>query len=132
MKIIENGTSNWMREASLMAQLDDRHILQLREVKSSSTAAYMVSQKCFPTRKQASRIVWCFRIFILAHHINLVDCHVTALLNKQNHDYSLTLRQIMDMAHGGELFERLQDGPLDETSAALMAKKMLLPSWLVH
>ena len=38
----------------------------------------------------------------------------------------------MDMAHGGELFERLQDGPLDETSAALMAKKMLLAVADVH
>ena len=61
-----------------------------------------------------------------------LDCHVTALLNKQNHDYSLTLRQIMDMAHGGELFERLQDGPLDETSAVLVAKKILLAVAHVH
>ena len=51
VKIIEHGTSNWMCEASLMAQLDDRHILQLREVKSDSRAAYMVSETCSPSRK---------------------------------------------------------------------------------
>ena len=68
-------------------------------------------------------------------HLVCTDCHITALsrrLNEQNHDYSLTLRQIMDMAYGGELFKRLQDGPLDETSAALMAKNMLLAVADVH
>lgn len=40
--------------------------------------------------------------------------------------------QVMDIAHGGELFDRIGDGPLDEFSAAAIVKNILKALAYLH
>jgi len=59
------------------------------------------------------------------HHRNVIRL-------REVKDSAQARYMVMDIAHGGELFDRLRQGPLDEATAAVVAKHILQAVAYVH